>query len=204
MLTTAQQKVKQELEELQINALAHHKKVIVIPSKKPALKRWFFTIIIVLLLIAACSLLLQGYWTQKQSQGIISYLTKVDNYNEQSEKIVNDYLTGDIGNLEKGIAMQADLLSKVSDLETSTSFYSYQHDLMALLQGRLDMMTNYEDPQHSDNLQLNKVLIELSVKQALAADSLTKGFEREKIKYLVRDDSTVQFWINAKSYQVKK
>lgn len=61
MLTTAQQKVKQELEELQINALAHHNDKTVIPRKKHSIKKWIFTITSILLLIVACSLLIKGY-----------------------------------------------------------------------------------------------------------------------------------------------
>lgn len=102
MLTTAQQKVKQELEELQINALVYHNEKTIIPRK-----------------------------------------------NEQN------------------------------------------------------MMTNLEDPKHSEQ-QLNKYLIELSVKQELAVESLTKGFEKEKIKYLLRENGTIQYWIKSKSYGIEK
>jgi uncharacterized membrane protein YukC len=60
MLTTAQQKLKQELEELQLNALSHHYEETVIPRKKHSLKKWFFTITSILLLIVACYLLFKG------------------------------------------------------------------------------------------------------------------------------------------------
>jgi type IV secretory pathway TrbF-like protein len=148
MLTTAQQKVKQELEELQINALVYHNEKTIIPRKSHSLKKWMFMIISILVLNVACSLLIKGYWTQEQAQ-LVSYLTTVDVYNEQN------------------------------------------------------MMTNLEDPKHSEQ-QLNKYLIELSVKQELAVESLTKGFEKEKIKYLLRENGTIQYWIKSKSYDIEK
>jgi hypothetical protein len=59
MLTPAQQKVKRELEELQINAaLAHSKDQTIIPRKRISLKKWSFTIIVILLLIVTISLFL--------------------------------------------------------------------------------------------------------------------------------------------------
>lgn len=59
MLTTAQQKVKRELEELQITAaLAHSKNQTIIPRKKSSFKKWIFTIIAILLLIVTISLFL--------------------------------------------------------------------------------------------------------------------------------------------------
>lgn len=62
MLTSAQQKVKQELEELQLNAHSHHYEETVIPPKKHSFKKWVFTITSILLLIVACFLLFTGYW----------------------------------------------------------------------------------------------------------------------------------------------
>jgi hypothetical protein len=57
MLTTAQQKVKRELEELQINAaLTHSKDQTIIPRKRSSFKKWSFTIIVTLLLIVTISL----------------------------------------------------------------------------------------------------------------------------------------------------
>lgn len=202
MLTTAQQKVKQELEELQINALVYHNEKTVITRKSHSLKKWKFMIISILVLIVACSLLIKGYWTQEQTQ-LVSYLTKVDDYNEQSEKILNDFLNEKIDNIEQGKAKQVDLISKVTHLKTSTSFHEHQQDLLSVIEHRLDMMTNLEDPKHSEQ-QLNKYFIELSVKQEFAVESLTKGFEKEKIKYILRENGTIQYWIKSKSYDVGK
>jgi hypothetical protein len=58
MLTPAQQRVKRELEELQINALAYPKDQTSIPRKKHSFTKWSFTIIAILLLIVTCSLFL--------------------------------------------------------------------------------------------------------------------------------------------------
>ncbi|MBT2698228.1 hypothetical protein J7E79_12465 [Bacillus sp. ISL-40] len=91
MLTTAQQKVKQELEELQINALVYHNEKTIIPRKSHSLKKWMFMIISILLLIVACSLLIKGYWTHKgfekekikyilRENGTIQYWIKSKSY----------------------------------------------------------------------------------------------------------------------------
>jgi hypothetical protein len=58
MLTPAQQKVKRELEELQINALAYPKEQTIIPRKRQSFKKWSFIIIAILMLIVTCSLFL--------------------------------------------------------------------------------------------------------------------------------------------------
>ena len=57
MLTPAQQKVKRELEELQINAaLANSKDQTIIPRKRSSFKKRIFTIIAILLFIVTISL----------------------------------------------------------------------------------------------------------------------------------------------------
>jgi hypothetical protein len=61
MLTTAQQKVKQELEELRLNALINQSSEPDLPHKKKSIKKWFFTITLILVIIVACSLLLKSY-----------------------------------------------------------------------------------------------------------------------------------------------
>lgn len=61
MLTNAQQKVKQELEELKINALIQHKSEPDLPRKKKSIKKWFIIITFILVMIVACSILLMRY-----------------------------------------------------------------------------------------------------------------------------------------------
>lgn len=58
MMTTAQQKVKQELEELKLNALIQHKSEPVLPRKKKSIKKWCMTITLILVTIVTYSLLL--------------------------------------------------------------------------------------------------------------------------------------------------
>ena len=62
MLTTAQQKVKQELDELRLNALIHQSSEPNLPHKKKSIKKWFFTITLILVITLACSLLLKSIW----------------------------------------------------------------------------------------------------------------------------------------------
>jgi len=203
MLTTAQQKVKQELEELQLKAFIHQNDKTASPSKRHTSKKRIIFITGFILLIVTCSLLLKYFWTQKEL-GITSYLAKVNDYNQQSETILNNFLTDTLGNLAQSKAKQENLLVKVKNLKTPTNFQEHQQDLIALIQHRLDMMKYLEGPKHSDQIQLNQSLIELRVKQELAADSLIKGFEREKIKYLWKENGTIQYWINNQSYLAKQ
>ncbi|MEH7307264.1 hypothetical protein [Neobacillus drentensis] len=203
MLTTAQQKVKQELEELQINALTHHYDKQVIPRKRYPFKKWIITIIATILLMVTCFLLLKEYWTQKEL-GLTSYIMKAHDYNQQSETILNNFLAGNLANIVESRGKQENILIKVTNLPTSTSFDEHHQDLITVIEHRLDMMTSIKDPIHSDKIQLNKALIELSVKQELAADSLIEGFELEKIKYKRHVNGTIQYWINSKSYLVEQ
>jgi hypothetical protein len=62
MLTTSQQKVKQELEELKLKALIHPNGEYVLPPKKTSIKKQIFTITLVFVMIVAFSLLLKRYW----------------------------------------------------------------------------------------------------------------------------------------------
>ncbi|MBV7505696.1 hypothetical protein KW850_10570 [Bacillus sp. sid0103] len=203
MLTTAQQKVKQELEELQINALTHHYDKQVIPRKRYPFKKWIITIIAIILLMVTGFLLLKEYWTQKEL-GVTSYIMKAHDYNQQSETILNNFLAGNLANIVESRGKQENILIKVTKLPTSTSFDEHHQDLITVIEHRLDMMTAIKDPIHSDQIQLNKALIELSVKHELAVDSLIEGFEQEKIKYKRHVNGTIQYWINSKSYLVEQ
>ncbi|WP_144554185.1 hypothetical protein [Bacillus sp. X1(2014)] len=202
MLTTAQQKVKQELEELQLKAFIHPNDKTVSPSKRHSSKKRIILITGFILLMVTCSLFLKNFWTQKEL-GITSYLTKVYDYNHQSETILNNFLNGTLGNLAQSLAEQENLLVKVKNLKTPSNFQEHQQDLIAVIQHRLDMMKYLKGPIHSDQIQLSQSLIELRVKQELAADSLIKGFKQGKIKYKQKENGTVQYWINSKSYSLK-
>jgi len=202
MLTTAQQKVKQELEELQLNAHANPHIKIELPRKRNSIKKWMFTITAIILVFIACSLILKDNWMQKQS-GTAPYLTKAHDYNEKSDTILNDVLTGTSGSNDQSRAKQEELLTKVTQLKTSASFHEHQQDLIHVIEHRLYIMTSLEKPNQFDQQQLNNDLIELRVKQELAADSLVKGFEREKIKYQRKENGTIQYWINNQSYLAK-
>ncbi|MEH7075116.1 hypothetical protein [Neobacillus drentensis] len=203
MLTTAQQKVKQELEELQLKALAHPQPKIALPHKRNSSNKLIFTIITIILLVISWSLFLKDLWIPKQS-GTVSYLTKVLDYNEQSETVLNDVLTGKSGSIGQSRAKQKNLLTKVNQLKTSKSFHEHQQDLSDVIEQRLNIMTSIENTNHLDQLQLDKDLVELRVKQELAADSLIKGFEREKIVYQRKENGIIQYWINSKSYLMKQ
>ena len=201
MLTTAQQKVKQELEELQIYALAHPNNKPVISRKRRSNKKWMLTTTAIIPLIMTCILLFKVDWNQNEIS-VTSYLTNIHDYNEQSEQILTDFLTGNSENLGKSKVQQEKLLIKVTNLKSADNFHEYHQDIITVFKHRLDMMTSFKDPGHSDQVQIKRSLIELSVMQELAADSLIKGLEQEKIKYKQIENGTIQYWINSKSYSL--
>ena len=69
--------------------------------------------------MVTCSLLLKNFWTQKEL-GINSYLTKVHDCNQQSETILNNFLTGTLGNLSMEREWDYTILDKQPILSSET------------------------------------------------------------------------------------
>ncbi|ETI69654.1 hypothetical protein [Neobacillus vireti] len=196
MLTAAQQKVKQELEELHAKGHFHKEVECSSPASKPSKKKWILSLIGVLLF---CSFMII-HFSFSNHEEIVSYLTIEQNYSEQSVQLLNDIL--EKRNLDQEAQeVQTKFLSKEMEVKAPASFKNHHQDMIAAMEQRLTIVS-YLAGKNIDPVRLNKYLIELDVKQELAADSLLKAFDREKIEYVVKDDGTVQYWINSKSYQI--
>lgn len=200
MLTTAQQKVKKELEELHANGLFHHEAETVSPINKHSMKKWIYSIIGVFLI---CSFFMINFWISNQKE-IVSYLSIEQNFTEQSAKLLNDVLEKNNLNLQQAKATQAKILSQEMDVKAPPRFKDHHLDLIDVMEQRLVIVTYLSSAKSIDSVRLNKYIIDLDVKRELAADSLLKAFDRETIKYVLQEDGTVQYWIKSKSYHYEK
>ncbi|MFF2448955.1 hypothetical protein ACFVSW_17880 [Neobacillus sp. NPDC058068] len=197
MLTPAQQKVKQELEELHANGLFNKEVECNPPASKRSMNKWIFSLIGVFLLSSFIILNLSF----SNHEEIVSYLTIEQNYSKQSGQLLNDILEKRNLDLQEAKEAQAKFLSKERAVKAPASLKNHHQDMIAVMEQRLAILS-YLVANNIDPVRLNKYLMELNVKQELAADSLLKAFEQEKIDYVVQEDGTVQYWINSKSYQI--
>lgn len=197
MLTPAQQKVKQELEELHANGLFNKEVECNSPASKRSMKKLIFSLTAFLLL---CSFIILNLSFSNHEE-IVSYFKIEQNYSRESGQLLNDILEKRNLDLQEAKAAQAKFLSKERAIKTPASFKNHHQDMIAVMEHRLTIIS-YLAGKNIDPVRLNKYLMELDVKQELAADSLLKAFEQEKIDYVVQDDGTVQYWINSKSYQI--
>jgi hypothetical protein len=194
MLTPAQQKIRQELEELQVKGRSLSEKVPETPTKHRAKIKWSYYLLGLLLLCAACALLYKEYVVPKR-ESVFTFLTKIQSYEEQSKQLVKGVADGQApsGQVRK---KQQDLLKNVIHLGAPSSFYEYKKDMISVMEQRLVILSNTSVSQKS--------LTELSVREELALDSLRTAFDREQIKYLQKDDGSLQYWIHSKSYLYQK
>ncbi|CRK81368.1 hypothetical protein [Neobacillus massiliamazoniensis] len=194
MLTPARQKIRQELEELQVKGRSFSEKVPETPTKHRAKINWSYYLLGLLLLCAASALLYKEYVVPKR-ESVFTFLTKIQSYEEQSKQLVKGVANGQVpsGQVRK---KQQELLKNVIHLDAPTSFYEYKKDMISVMEQRLVILSNMSVSQKS--------LTELSVREELALDSLRTAFDREQIKYLQKDDGSIQYWIHSKSYLYQK
>lgn len=204
MLTTAQQKVKQELEELKANGCYHrHNEEIVVISPKTNFLL-IFMVVGVGLLFLILAIFATTYRAPNQKE-LNEYIIKEQEYNQESREFLGDAYDGanqiDIGRLELANAKHAELLLNVKKMPVPAGLKAHKQDFLKVIEQReaiLDMFTEGKTVDHS---QLNKLLLELDIKQELAMESLLREFDREKVKYKLNEDGSVQYWINRESYQ---
>lgn len=194
MLTPAQQKIRQELEKLQAKGRSLSEKVPETPTKNHPKIKWTYYLLALFLLIAACLLLYMEYIAPKH-ESVFTFLTKIQSYEGQSKQLIKGVADGQApsGQVRK---KQQDLLNNVIHLDAPSSFYEYKKDLISVMEQRLVILSSSTVSQKS--------LTELSVKEELALDSLRTAFDLEQIKYLQKDDGSLQYWIHSKSYLYQK
>ncbi|MCH6269453.1 hypothetical protein [Neobacillus citreus] len=200
MLTPAQQKVKQELEELRANGSYRDQLMSEnpIPAKTNTHKNWIFAALGIILLILFSSMLTMNLAGPKNEK-IISYLKKEQRYNRESSKILGDIRENRIFSLQEAKTKQAELFAKVKELAVPAGFYEYNQDLLGVFEQRIIILTYLTENNPKDPFLLQKFFIELDVKQELAKDSLLKAFDSEKIKYRIQEDGPIEYWVNGKS-----
>ncbi|WP_066065335.1 hypothetical protein [Neobacillus soli] len=200
MLTAAQQKVKQELEELQIRAQVHSNDEAVSTNNSRSLKKWAYAIGGLFALILICSFFLSDY-AASTPEKIVSYLAIEQNCNVQSEQLLYDLIEKNAITPQHAKAMQAELLKKVHALKAPSSFNGHKQDLIDVFEQQLEIITYLSNIKTLNSTQLNKKIIELNIKKELAAESLMNAFANKHIKYLRQEDGTVHYWVESKMYQ---
>lgn len=200
MLTPAQQKVKQELEELKASAWLHHEDEPN-PSAPPfPFKKWALTVgglALILVTLAVYFMALSGTKQEKAA----AFLAKEQSYNQQSAHLLDEYLNNGSLNRQEARLRQEKLTGMIEDLPVPSGFKVHKQDLMKVFHQRLAIITYLADSDPIDQIELHKLLIELDVNQELAKDSLVNGFIQENIKHRLREDGTVQYWIRGNAFE---
>jgi hypothetical protein len=193
MLTPAQQKVKQELEELQLKPQIQPYDEETFSNKSPR-KKWAYLITGFCAVVIISSFLLQDFTTSTQDK-IVSYLKVVQTYNQQSSNLLKQVTEQETGNFHQAIKKQAELVQKVNNLKAPAELNKHKQDLLDVMQQRL------AEAKNRDAFQINKKLLKLKVAQGLASERLANTFDREKIKYVQQEDGTMEYWVDKKVYQ---
>ncbi|MGG3561857.1 hypothetical protein ABES03_09645 [Neobacillus rhizosphaerae] len=198
MLTPAQQKVKQELEELQVKATIQRRDEEPAPNKSPK-KTWFYILAGICMVIIS-SLLLLDSSTANQEE-IVSFLKIEQSYNKRSTNLFINITEKDPPNLQRAVVMQAELLQKANNLKAPASLSVHKQDLLKVMQQRLDLLTYLAEEENRNEIQVNKKLLELKVSREIAIENLTTALDKAEIKYTQEKDGMIQYWVDSKVYQ---
>ncbi|WP_251551952.1 hypothetical protein [Neobacillus muris] len=205
MLTEAQQKVKQELEELKVNRILFEKARTVSPvSSQPKIKWpiWVLAILTGSFIICFFAVSL----TAPSSINISSYLSKELDYNKKSAKLLANSLSHPTLDAQQAKKEQRMLWDQANHLSVPVGFKDHQQDFLSLLEHRQMILTYLSETGTVNPNILNRYQLELEVKQELALDSLTKAFNKQNIPYHIHDDGSIQYWIGQKpfDYNIKQ
>jgi hypothetical protein len=198
MLTPAQQKVKQELEELQLKAPLKPKDEEPSPLKIHR-RRWFYMMGGIFAVIISIFILQDLFSTSHEE--IVSYLKVEQSYNNQSSNLLNGIIEQDSASLQQAVEKQAVLVQKVKKLKAPAVLRIHKQYLLDVMQHRLDLITYLAETTNRDTFQVNKAVLKLKISQGLAAERLTNAFDRENIKYIEQQDGTIEYWVDTKAYQ---
>lgn len=199
MLTPAQQKVKQELEELHTNALICPDATAVTPRQQFPIRKRILLLIGIILLLIISSLIFVRLLTPN-SEKIVTYLAKEQQYTKRSERLLNDCMENRTASVSQKSREQAKLLNQLSKLTAPSSMKNHKLDMLDVLKKQQEILTYLSSKKDLNVITLNKKVIELNIKKELAAESLLLSLEQEKIRYVLEVDGSVQYWVNGKSY----
>ena len=198
MLTPAQQKVKQELEELQVKATIQRRDEEPAPNKRPK-KTWFYILGGICTVIIS-SFLLQDFSTANQEK-IASYLKVEQAYNKRSTNLFIKITEKDTTKLQQAVVKQAELLQIVNELKAPANLSLHKQDLLKVMQQRLDLLTYLAEEENRNEIQVNKKFLELKVSRGIAIENLTSALDKAEIKYTQEEDGMIQYWVDSKVYQ---
>lgn len=205
MLTAAQQKVKQELEELKANGQYHRPAdEIIPPTKTPTLKKHVFSMIGIGFILLSFAIFVSRGSSMNQEM-FNEFLMKEQEYNQASIQLAATVdavaVHLDTSNLQQVTKKHTELLMKVKEMPVPPELKAHKKDFIRVVDQRESILSSLIGTKKVDQTQMNKFLLELDIKQELAMESLVKAFDQEEIEYLVNDDGTIQYWINNESYQ---
>ncbi|PFO00010.1 hypothetical protein COJ85_18445 [Bacillus sp. AFS076308] len=197
MLTPAQQKVKQELEELQAAGRFHHKAPLEFHAPQPSsLKKWMLPLVVILLIL----LLVVMYLFHPNQSETVDYLVKEQHLYRQSEKLLNETLYEKPVDYQEAKMKQIELWKKLSELDSPSGLHDHKLDLLHVMEQQQEVLVDLTASKNIDSATFNQKMIELKVRQELAFDSLRTALERDKFKYETLEDGTVRYWVHSKIY----
>ncbi|WP_462410939.1 hypothetical protein [Neobacillus sp. Marseille-QA0830] len=200
MLTQAQQKVKQELEELKVNGILHDETVTVSPVFVQPISKWPF-ILIGLLAIGFILCYFAVNMAVPSTQSIQNYLSKELELNQKSASLLADVTSKITSDPQQAINAQQKLWDKANDLSAPAGFKEHHQDFLVMMEHRYTILSHLAVSSPLDHHSLNRYQIELEVKQELALDSLIRAFDKQDIEYQIREDGSIQYWINQKPFE---
>ncbi|WP_042462551.1 hypothetical protein [Neobacillus dielmonensis] len=200
MLTEAQQKVKQELEELKLKSLFQENTEVFLPVSVQPKTRWpVYLITFLVLSFIFCYMTVS--LSKPSQQNIRSYLSKELDYNRKSNRLLADVLEAHTLEPQQAKSEQLQLLEKTKSLSVPSGFQDHGEDFLSLLEHRSMILANLAESNSIDSNTLNRYLMELEVKQELALDSLMKALDKQGIPYNSNRDGSIQYQIEQKSFE---
>jgi hypothetical protein len=196
MLTPAQQKIRQELEELQVKGLLLSKQEPPPPHNPERRKGWPIYLIILLLLTIICSVYYIKSNKQHHEKMMIDYIVKVQKYNAKSTDLLKELERGfdTARDLNEAVKEQNQLLQNTINLTPPDPFHEHHRYFIEVMRQRKITLSSFTPDSKT-------LFPEWDETQLLAKDSFLIALKKEKVKYRILEDGTIRFWIQSKSYQ---
>ncbi|MDQ6600389.1 hypothetical protein [Bacillus salipaludis] len=205
MLTPAQQKIRQELEELQIKGLLHTEQKNNYPEIKQLSnrdKRVFKITCMVLFIFVLLifSLALYNKKSIENKEAFISYLSKAQDLNQKGDRLLDNTQSEPNPSRIKiiqALSLQRKLNEQAKNLKAPANFSELKKDFLAVNEERLNILT---DMQKNNLTGMKRSLNQLYVKQELEKDRLIRAFQKASITYKKYENGTIQYWYKKHSY----
>ncbi|TDK62171.1 hypothetical protein E2K98_08895 [Bacillus salipaludis] len=205
MLTPAQQKIRQELEELQIKGLLQteqkniHPQIVHQSNRDKSGFRITGTVLFIFVLLIF-SLAIYNKITIEMKESLISYLAKAQKLNRKGDRILDNIRSEPSPSRDKiiqALSMQRKLNEKAKDLKAPANFSELKSDFLTVNEERLKILT---DMLKNNLTGMTPSLNQLYVKQELEKDRLIRAFQKASIKYKKYENGTIQYWYKKHSY----